>query len=391
MWLWPPTSAAIRGCCLSSDARSSPRSERRSSLDRRQRHGLRDVPRPTFGLLGALPPEAAAQQRGHLAPEARTADAVEEEVDGVVHVHDQVDERPHQVSFVEAEPQRFLEDEVDGDGRRGEEEDDADGQQDDRHRRDLRLRRRRADVRARRARYLHDDRNVTDDEDGGGREREERQVDPRPLDLHERRIAAASGGRVDGFALAVVARPITEQAERDARRPEEMGVDGRDEDRRHQQTGHHQFAGEDQARLVRHEDGDETLRRHVDDDPRLVLHQGVREEGVRATGGVGVAAHVHRPLVVDPVSQQAGVEDGQVDEGQHGEVEARRAAVSQLLAQHHDGRQPVANSPDGEQHRRRVQPHTFRQHHVIAGRWDLEIVIVIVLVVVGAVRIVAAE
>ena len=117
-----------------------------------------------------VPPEHGDQ----LAPEARPADAVEQEVDGVVCVGDQVDDRPHHVELYALQVrlvvtlQQVDDDQVDGDGRCGEEEGERDDDQNHRHAGEAGARSVRvaaAPLRVPHHRHPHQDRRVAADQD----------------------------------------------------------------------------------------------------------------------------------------------------------------------------------------------------------------------------------
>ena len=295
------------------------------------------------------------EDRDQLAPKARPADAVEQEVDGIVGVGDQVDERPGDLETRERQHvgvsvQLVAHDEVERDGRGGEEEGEGYRDEDDGHARDLALRVKAVLVQIADVGHLDEDRHVAGDEDGKWDEREEREVEPGPHASPEVLVA-----RVERHAVDAVLVDVTQLV-----RPEEVEVEGSE-----QHPGDHQADGgagprEQHVGHVRQEDGDETLDGDDDEDPSLELSERVHEKDVQLAADAREGTNVGAVQVLQPLAQEAGEEDKCVDEGEHGQVEGCRA-LPQPLPQHHDGRQRVADGAEYHQDGGPVQPQRLGQ------------------------------
>ena len=272
---------------------------------RRRRAVARRAASPVFGVAPPQPAAAAAAAAqfdvhvGQLAAELASGDAVQEEVDGVVGVHElEADGAQETVARDAARvadvDQRAAEEYLQRERRREHEPRERDGQQHVRHpRRHRRLRypaaaaaavvasgtaRRDADRVA--AAETQDDRDVESEYDGERRQRVRRQLDVLELVAHEPgvRRRAAVRQRAPGDAVQ-------------PGRPEEMDAGGGDDDDEAEdgETGAPSTA--DGGGAQRQPDGDESIDRRQDDQPGGNVEHHVEQERHQTARRVG---HVHQ-------------------------------------------------------------------------------------------------
>ena len=211
-------------------------------------------------MTGRLDPVLAPEHVDELPAEARPADAVEQEVEGVVRVCKQVEDDPHDAQFAVRRrcrilTQRVRHDEVDGDGRRRHEEGERDRDEDRRHRRHLDGVAVRVQARATqvvRIEHAQQDGYVASDEHDEWQHAEGDEVDPRPHGAHEVGVLGVEWHAVGDVLVGVLDANVLVG-------PEEVGVKAADGDGADSQRRGGGRPSAEALGLVREEDGDQPL------------------------------------------------------------------------------------------------------------------------------------
>ena len=163
---------------------------------------------------------------------------------------------------------------------------------------------------------LHDDGDVTDDEDDSG---EKRRQDCIQYGMHISLKVAE--------ILTVLTPPAAVLIVDVDEHPQHVQVSGDQRAASDGDAGDHPSSGEEKMGFVRYEDDDETLDGHQHDDPRTGLREDVRSERIKlARDGRGVDQG-YVELHFEPKRQHGDVQHGRVDDRQRRQQQARRASA----------------------------------------------------------------
>ena len=196
-----------------------------------------------------------------------------------------------------------MHDEEDGYRRRREEEAERYRDEDGRHRRHLdgvavRVQARAAHVV--RVEHTQEDGYVAADKDGERQHAEGEQVDPRPGGATERDVARFKrGASTHGVGQELYAHVLV--------RPEEVCVQGTDDDGNCSHCGDGVGSCAQSLRVVRQEHGDQPLYRDGHQQPRLVLGEAVQQERVCLTRERRYLARVILIIDNQPLPEQTRI------------------------------------------------------------------------------------
>ena len=163
---------------------------------------------------------------------------------------------------------------------------------------------------------LHDDCDVTDDEDHS---REQRCQDgaqyQRRIQLKSADIPMDSTPPSAALNVDVAVYPQVAQVSGDQR----AASDG--------DAGGHPSSGEEKMGFVRYEDDDEALDGHQHDDPWTELQEDARSDNLKPARYGRLVKQGNVELRVEPRRQCDDVQDGRVDDRQRRQQQARRASA----------------------------------------------------------------